>query len=224
MVACFLDLRGRRYPGPVHGYIMTEGGNRFEAGNGCAELNDRVRATHMPQKNRRTCRWINVSWPPAAKPVAAHTGCAPGRMPRRTRTVRLLAAGPGLDANRGSGPEHPPATRSERTSRSVRNPETTETRKPLVDAPPLCTVDRVLKSGLPNEHHLDEHIQQLLGRRESRHGASRLWDRNVGWRSLPGPSQIGETVPWPTLKALGDLNIDLDLDLFPAGASETQTE
>lgn len=32
--------------------------------------------------------------------------------------------------------------------------------------------------------------------------------------------QIRETVPWETLRALGDHHIDLDLDLYPAEAPE----
>jgi hypothetical protein len=86
----------------------------------------------------------------------------------------------------------------------------------------------VLKSGLSNEHHLDEQIQQLPGRLGSRHAALGAVGSKCRMEIFAGAfadnGQLGETVPWPTLKALGDLNIGLNLDLYPARACGTPTE
>jgi Domain of unknown function (DUF4279) len=86
----------------------------------------------------------------------------------------------------------------------------------------------VLESGLPNDRHLDEHLHPLLGRLDSRHAALATLRSNCRMEIFAGAyfenGQIGETVPWQIMKALGDLQINLDLDLYSAGALETQTE
>jgi hypothetical protein len=64
----------------------------------------------------------------------------------------------------------------------------------------------VLKSGLPDEHPLDDHIPQLLGRLEARHAALAAVARTVAWRSSPGPSPTTVTAistsisPWTSIQ------------------------
>lgn len=82
----------------------------------------------------------------------------------------------------------------------------------------------VLKSGLSNEHLLAEHITALLDRLTGRDAALATIAEHCRLEIFAGAfadnGQIGETVPWTILKALGERQIDLNLDLYPAGSSE----
>jgi hypothetical protein len=83
-----------------------------------------------------------------------------------------------------------------------------------------------LKSGLTDEHPLNEHIQHLLGRLESRRDALAGVGEKCGMDIFAGAfaddGQMGETIPWQTLKALGQHSLDLTLDLYPPDAPGTQ--
>ncbi len=82
----------------------------------------------------------------------------------------------------------------------------------------------VLTSRLSSEHLLDEHIQHLLSRLQSRLVGLAAVAEECRMELFAGvfadDGQISETVPWETLRTLGDRHIDLDLDLYPAEAPE----
>jgi hypothetical protein len=82
-----------------------------------------------------------------------------------------------------------------------------------------------LNTRLSDDHLLNEHIHDLLARLDGRDDAlASLADEcrvEIFAGVFSDNGQAGETLPWLTLKALSDRRIDLDLDLYPAEAHQT---
>lgn len=80
-----------------------------------------------------------------------------------------------------------------------------------------------LKSGLSNDHLLNDHINQILARLEGHHPALAAIAEQCRLEIFAGvfsdTGQAGEILPWQTLKALADCKIDLDLDLYPMASA-----